>query len=219
MTHSCQICQCDTSLLSLPKHGDFHWCRQCDFISKDRSFHPSQQEALEIYGLHENTIEDPRYLAYFEAFLKAAVVDYVGRGKTALDFGSGPTPVLAQILRRDYGFSTDIYDLHYATDKACLDKQYDLITATEVVEHLSHPLSHFHAFKTMMKDDGLLAVMTLFHPNNEAAFQNWHYMRDETHLSFFTLKTFEYIAREVGLQIIYTNQTRFITFARDRAML
>lgn len=217
MTHLCQICKGETRLLQLPKQGDFHWCRQCDFIAKDPAFLPSEKEARKIYDLHENAIDDPRYVAFLDQFLRDAVLDNMGQGKMALDFGSGPSPVLAQILQDKYGFDTELYDLHYATDKTCLEKQYDLITATEVIEHLAHPLPYFHAFKAMLKNEGLLAVMTLLHPNDEAAFRHWHYMRDETHLSFYTLKTFEQIARQVGLRIVYTNRTRYITFAKDPA--
>lgn len=37
--------------------------------------------------------------------------------KSGLDFGSGPSPVLAMIMERDYGFDMDIYDLFYSPEK------------------------------------------------------------------------------------------------------
>ncbi|MDO9493204.1 methyltransferase domain-containing protein [Acetobacterium sp.] len=41
-----------------------------------------------------------------------------------------------------------------------LGKKYDLLTATEVVEHLDDPLDYFSLFENLLKDDGVLSIMT-----------------------------------------------------------
>ncbi|KNZ41629.1 hypothetical protein AKG39_11165 [Acetobacterium bakii] len=172
----------------------------------------TEAEELRIYNLHENTIEDQRYVDYFKRFIHSAILDYCKTGGNGLDFGSGPSPVLATLLERDYDYSMDIYDRFYAPDKIYEGQKYNLITATEVVEHLKNPLDYFHQFKALLDEDGLLSIMTTFHPRNDAAFMNWHYMREACHISFYTLKTMTVISEMVGLKIIYSDGQRYTSF-------
>ncbi len=216
INHRCLLCSNNTSKIHHPKFADYHYCSNCEFISKDEDFIISKKDELEIYNNHNNSIEDPRYVEYFYKFLNAAVFPYVKNGKEGLDFGSGPSPVLAQILEGNHNYKMDIYDLFYAPEKVYQGKKYDLITTTEVVEHLKNPIEYFQLFSKMLKEDGVLAVKTLFHENNKSGFFNWHYIRDWSHISFYTGKTMEYIAAKVGLRIIYTDNTQYTSFVLDR---
>ena len=45
-------------------------------------------------------------------------------------------------------------------------------------------------------------------------FLNWWYRRDLTHISFYTLKTFEEIGKRFGLEIINTNNVNVIIFKK-----
>jgi hypothetical protein len=170
------------------------------------------EEERWVYDQHCNSLDDPAYVAYFKRFIDSAVIDFAGKGRNGLDFGSGPSPVLSAILERDYGFSMDSYDLFYAPDKIYQNKKYDLITSTEMVEHLQDPLRYFKRFKSLLDENGLLAVMTLFHPDEDLDFLNSHYVRDKTHISFFSLKTMVRISELIGLDIVYTDQKRYISF-------
>ncbi len=210
----CKLCKGNTKTVIHEKFGTFHWCRDCDFIFKDKSDHISEEKELEIYNSHQNSIDDPRYVAYFKRFIEAAIISTGKEFKEGFDFGSGPSPVLATILERDYGIDMDIYDLNYAPNKTYLDKKYDLVTCTEVIEHLENPQEYFDLLASLMKDDGLLAMMTLFHPESEADFLNWHYIRDRTHISLFTPRTFAYMAEKSGLKVAYHNDHRYITFKK-----
>jgi hypothetical protein len=174
----------------------------------------SKEEELHVYNSHQNSIDDPRYVKYFVSFLEAAVFDFTSPGKEGLDFGSGPSPVLAKILATHYNYNMDIYDPFYAKEKAYVGKKYDLITATEVIEHISDPLMYFRLFFELMKDDSVLAIMTLFHQNDRERFLNWHYIRDRTHVSFYTPKTIEYAAKKTGLKVIYTDNARYIALKK-----
>lgn len=221
ITETCIICGGKTSIIHHPKIADYHFCNNCEFIRKEESFIISKEEELKIYNNHNNSIEDPRYVEYFYKFLDAAVFPYVQDVQEALDFGSGPSPVLAQILEGNHGYKVDIYDLFYAPEKVYKGKKYDLVTSTEVVEHLKDPMEYFELFKSLLKEDGVLAVKTLFHKydkKDEDKFLNWHYIRDWSHISFYTAKTMEYIAEKVGLKIIYTDKAEYTTFVLDKKL-
>lgn len=118
-----------------------------------------------------------------------AILNYCSNGRNGFDFGSGPSPVLAMILERNYHFSMDIYDLFYSPHKIYESQKYDLVTVTEVIEHLLNPLQYFHLFKILLKEDSILRIMTLFHPKDRGIFVEWHYVRDMSHISFYTPKT------------------------------
>ncbi|MDZ7838837.1 MAG: class I SAM-dependent methyltransferase [Actinomycetota bacterium] len=189
----------------------YYFCSQCEFIFKDEASNISSQEELERYNLHNNSYDDAAYVEYFKKFINNAVLDY-SNGKNGLDFGSGPYPVLAIILEKEYGFKMDIYDLFYSPYRIYEGKKYNLITATEVVEHLQDPLNYFYLFKQCLDSDGLLAVMTLFHSGDKQQFLDWHYTRDDSHRSFYNLNTMKNIAKRVGLKVIYTDNYRYISF-------
>lgn len=212
MDQICKICGRKTHEIFQTKFKiKYHYCDYCGFISKDKNDLITRDEEIKIYNNHNNSIEDPRYVAFFKGFLDNAVLRFCD-GKKGLDFGSGPSPVLAMILERDYGFSMDIYDLYYSPEKVFEGKTYDLITSTEVIEHLANPLPYFRLFKEHMKPNGILSIMTLFHPKDENEFLNWYYMRDMSHISFFTPKTMRIIGEVVGLEIIYTDNKRYTTY-------
>ena len=213
MTIGCKICGCETEEFHHEKFEMiFHQCTSCDFIWKDSSIHVGPEEELEIYETHNNSINDKKYVRYLKDFVEACALPFTGEIKEGLDFGSGPEPVLSQVMERDYGISMDIYDKFYSTDKVYRDRTYDLVTSTEVVEHLDDPLKYFSLFKSLLKDDGVLAIMTLFHPEDRERFLEWFYIRDQSHISFYTPRTMEVLSEKVGLEFIYTNHHRYSTF-------
>lgn len=214
LNDQCLLCGSATTPIHLSHmKAVYHRCDNCQFISKDPRFLIPEEEALKIYNYHNNSIEDLHYVAYFQRFINAAVLPFASEGKVGFDFGSGPSPVLAQLLERDYGYTMDIYDLHYAPEKVYSGKTYDLITTTEVVEHLKDPLPYFRLFKELLAPGGILSVMTQFHPENEEDFIKWHYVRDHSHISFFTPATMACIASQAGLVVIYTDHQRYTTFS------
>lgn len=215
MEYGCKICGSGTREIIHEKTAvRYHCCPVCEFISMDESFLLTAEEEKRRYDAHENSLEDPSYVEYFRRFIDAAIRDNCRSGGRGLDFGSGPSPVLATLLERDYGFVMDIHDPFYAPGKPFLGKTYDLVTCTEVVEHLRDPMGYFRVFEGLLEEDGLLAIMTSFHPKDDEVFLNWHYRRDASHISFYTLKTMQRIALEVGLRIVYTDGERYTAFRK-----
>ena len=114
-----------------------------------------------------------------------------------LDFGCGPGPALAAMLA-ERGYSVAVYDPFYAPDEAVLVPGYDFITATEVVEHLSRPGRELHRLAGLLRPGGWLAIMTKLVLDRER-FAAWHYIRDPTHIGFFSRATFAWWAEREGL--------------------
>jgi hypothetical protein len=206
----CKVCNSNTTIISHPKFGDYYYCENCEFIAKRDLNKLDKGEKLR-YCKHNNSIENKGYVDYLYKFIEVAVLPYVGDGRQGLDFGSGPSPVLAMLLEKKQNFRMDIYDYFFSPIKIYIGKKYDLVTSTEVVEHLNDPLQYFDLFSRLLKSNGILVLMTQFHKNDKDHFFKWPYIRDKSHVSFYTLKTMEYIAAKVGLKIIYTDNEKYLS--------
>jgi ADP-ribose pyrophosphatase YjhB (NUDIX family) len=212
MVTKCKICGFETRLIEVKRDQTrYHYCDRCEFISKDQGCRVSEDQEFVIYDRHTNSIEDESYVTYFRNFINKTIFKYRSDGIKGLDFGSGPEPVLSELLKRDYGYDMDIYDKFYAPDRIYEGKTYDLVTSTEVVEHLDDPIEYFKLFRSLLAKDGILAIMTQFHPRDDSKFEGWHYRRDESHISFFTPETIKWIAGIVGLEVVFMDHHKNIT--------
>ena len=105
-----------------------------------------------------------------------------------------------QVQKKPIPTTTD--DLYYANVPQRLQQQYDFITCTEVVEHLGQPREVFEQLVACLKPQGWLAIMTKRWLNRER-FGTWFYLNDPTHISFFHLDTFHWLAEHFHLEIDY----------------
>jgi 2-polyprenyl-3-methyl-5-hydroxy-6-metoxy-1,4-benzoquinol methylase len=165
------------------------------------------------YDHHNNSLENEGYVQMFEDFIELAIAPYLPNIQTALDFGSGPGPVLNELLKRR-GLKVDIYDLYYSPKKVYASKSYDLITSTEVFEHLSRPLEVLELLVEHLNENTYLVLMTKFPPKEDKEFLAWWYRRDPTHISFFTPKSFEIMAEKVGLKVLKIINENIVVFQK-----
>jgi hypothetical protein len=162
--------------------------------------HANLAEQKTRYDLHENDPNDPGYRAYFQRFLDWVLPQVPSEGQ-ALDFGCGASGLLAGMLE-ERGFGAGRYDPIYYPDEAWRDHRYDLIVSTEVFEHLDDPLSTLGHLAGRLRPGGHLALQTQFRPDNDAAFLDWYYRLDPTHIGFFTPTTFRAMTDATGLHVV-----------------
>ena len=176
-------------------------CQDCQlvFVPADQWLSTEQEKAT--YDLHENDVHDQGY-RQFLARLSTPLLARLPAGQRGLDFGCGPGPALAMLLE-EKGHQVELFDPFYYPDQAVLAKSYDFICATEVVEHLRDPNKEFTTLFRQLKAGGCLAIMTKL-VVDEAAFRHWHYIRDLTHICFYSQSTLAYIARrfQAGLDFV-----------------
>ena len=94
----------------------------------------------------------------------------------------------------EHGHRVDLYDPFYYNDTSVFARTYDFICATEVVEHLHDPEKEFAVMFNMLKTNGWLGIMTK-QVRYVQAFRNWHYIRDLTHVCFYSRRTFVFLAQ------------------------
>lgn len=172
-------------------------CERCFLVFVPPEFHlPAEAEKAE-YDLHENRIDDPRYRAFLGR-LATPLLALLTPGSRGLEFGCGPGPALAAMLR-EAGHQLALYDPFYYPDVCVLQPGYDFITATEVVEHLHQPGVELERLWGLLAPGGLLGVMTKLVTDPEA-FAGWHYKNDVTHVCFFSRETWTWWGRGRGAE-------------------
>ncbi|WP_092021096.1 class I SAM-dependent methyltransferase [Marinobacter zhejiangensis] len=173
-----------------------YWrCEGCEATLMDPGhwLDPAREKA--VYDLHDNHAEDPGYLRFLGK-LSEPLMERLPPGAQGLEFGCGPGPVLAGMLR-ERGFGVTLYDPFFHPDASALGHTYDFVTCTEVVEHLHDPWGTFAQLDALLKPGGWLGVMTCFQ-TDDARFANWHYRRDPTHVVFYRESTLAHVGDRFG---------------------
>ena len=214
-----KCCICQSYELLMYKHPkfdiEFIECLRCKTIYKSKKMKISEEKEKEIYNLHENHKDNLGYVQFLSNFILDAVMPFKKQGEV-LDFGSGPNPVLKYILDHHYGFKTHIYDYYYHKDEKVFNHKYDVITSTEVFEHLWDPIKELKRLLNCLKPDGILAIMTLFRPKTKEEVFNWFYIRDPSHVIFYSEESFKYLAKMLNLKIIFSNHKRYIILKKKQ---
>ena len=203
MSVSCRLCQSiETEFVFYQQQfaRNFFRCLNCDMHFVEKISLLSLADEEQRYSQHENSKKDPGYVAFLSRLLNP-VLEKVSHNDQGLDFGSGPYPMLQEITI-ERGYQMEIYDPFYAPNTNVLTKKYDFVTSCEVVEHFHIPKDSFGLMVELLKPGAFLGIMTsILYP--EVEFSSWHYIRDDTHVCFYTPKTMEWIAKNWNLQIVY----------------
>jgi len=207
MLQACPLCQLKSefSLVNqFVKDRTYFHCQRCDFIFLPKEKHISLEEEKTRYQTHQNV---PHDLAYREFLMRFAgpVLDFLKKEKKsiedALDYGSGAGSPLSSIFAESK-IKVWEYDPFFKSFDQLLQKKYDLVMATEVIEHFREPSLDFLKMKSLLKSKGILALMTQFH-QGPVHFHSWWYPKDFTHVSFYSGKSLRYWAEQQGMTVKY----------------
>ncbi len=194
----CTVClSADTNFFMQAGQRDYWRCNCCLATFLDPGQQPDRECEKAEYDQHQNDPMAPGYRAFLNR-LAGPLLRRLTDGATGLDYGCGPGPALAMMLR-EAGHETATYDPIYQPDTEVLKRRYDFITATEVVEHFHHPAEEFERLHGLLRPGGWLGIMTRFQ-TDDVRFANWHYRRDPTHVVFYRAATFAWLADRWGWQ-------------------
>ena len=174
---------------------DYWRCGACEARFLDPGQRPPPQGEVARYRQHENDVDDPRYRRFLSK-LAGPLLERLAPGLRGLDYGCGPGPTLAAMLR-EAGHHMALYDPFFHPEGSALDRRYDFITCTETAEHFHHPADEFDRLDGLLRRGGWLGLMTCFQ-TEDARFADWHYRRDPTHVVFYREATMRMIAAQHG---------------------
>ena len=225
----CRLCSSkDPKFLFRKDDFDIVRCKSCGLLFTDAD--PSHARLKEFYGEKYFRSEGmgTSYSDYhFEeramtlnAEDRLAKIDKLkpGKGKI-LDVGCAAGFFL-NVANRDWevaGVELSEYAASYAVDRFGLpvrngtlkdagfrDKEFDVVTMWDVIEHLTDPLEDLKETRRIMKDDGLL-VMTTGDVESffaKACGKYWHLYNPSQHLSFFSKKTITDLLDKAGFKVL-----------------
>lgn len=121
-------------------------------------------------------------------------------------------------MLEEAGHQVAVYDPFYAPDASVFADTYAFITASEVVEHLHEPRQELERLWRCLEPNGWLGIMTK-RVRDKAAFAQWHYKNDPTHVCFFSEGTFQWLAQhwQADLMVIGNDVVLFQKLLRREA--
>lgn len=170
-------------------------CPDCAARFLHPGCYPDRAAEYAHYLHHENHPDDPAYRRFLSK-LATPLLDRLAPGRSGLDYGCGPGPALAAMLR-EAGHAMALYDPYFHPDPEALQGTYDFVTCTETAEHFHAPAAEFQRLMRLVRPGGWLAVMTCFQTDDDR-FARWHYRKDPTHVVFYRAETFHWLARAAG---------------------
>lgn len=187
----CLLCES----LKIQTEDAVYRCLNCDLTFKNPKSFPSLDSEKSRYLEHNNVVEDQRYLTYLKKLLDKSEIT---QGK-ALDFGCGPVKGYEFLCKKIYPqIEVLSYDpVFYPTT---LDDKFDLILCSEVLEHLHKPFESLDFILNLMNQNGILAISTQLSDNKNMS--DWWYLRDHTHVVFYSKKTIRWISNHFSLKIL-----------------
>lgn len=174
-------------------------CGNCELVFADPDNLLAKSTEKSRYEHHNNSRRTKGYEKFLRTLIDP-VKDLVSKSSVGLDFGCGPYPMLVEIFKED-GYQIEGYDPYFCHEKQLLEKTYDFVTCCEVVEHFNRPIESFEQLCSVLKTNSILGIKTTLF-KDEIDFSKWYYKNDDTHVSFYTQKSIEWIANNFGLKIL-----------------
>jgi hypothetical protein len=196
---TCPLCSGRASFYVSDRFRTYTRCSVCGLITVPRQWHPSPEAERRRYDLHRNSPSDAGYVRFLSQLVDE-VAPRLEPGGEGLDFGSGPSPVLASLME-SRGFGMHIFDPFYANDRDALARTYGFVLCSEVVEHFRDPAGDWDRLASLVAPGGWLGVMTALWDGTAEGFVRWRYAKDETHLAFHCSATMVWVAARHGLEV------------------
>lgn len=183
----------------------YYLCSKCNTLQTEKPYWLNEAYSSAItttdIGLINRNIQFSSYTEYI-------INNYFDASGLFLDFAGGYG--MFTRLMRDKGFNIYHYDKYcenlfakYFEHKDYYTKNYELITAFEVLEHESNP---FDLLSKLFSITDSLFFSTEIMPKTNI--EKWSYLSTETgqHVVFYSLDTLEYIAKKMGVNLITDNK-------------
>ncbi len=211
----CNVCSNKSSLVFegkiLGKYNvKYYLCPVCNHMQTEKPYWLEEAYSTPIAA------EDTGILKrnYDNRIIASAVIEgFFNAGAQFLDYGGG-WGILTRLMRDD-GYDFYLMD-KYSENLFARGFDYlqgsetELITAFEVIEHLSDPIQ---TFDEMFKLSSNVLFSQPYIPDPVPQIGNWWYYAPETgqHISFYGRKTLEYIAQKFRKNYISFNDIHLMS--------
>lgn len=211
MDSSCPLCnQANTFEFHNESKGHrrrFFKCNCCKLVFADPNQLLNSNIEKSRYENHKNSEKTDGYIKFLETLINP-MKKYITREHRGLDFGSGPYPMLVETLKNE-SFQIEGFDPYFANDEKLLKAKYDYVFCCEVSEHFNFPLKSFMQLFDLVNQGGVIGLKTTLLADS-IDFSTWYYKSDDTHVSFYSRESMEWIATNFNLKILEMDETVII---------
>ncbi len=201
----CTLCNTNVDKIIKIKGKEYFLCTNCELLFMSINSRVTKEEERQRYLKHQNDIYDTEYKNFL---LKIAepCFEYINPRSLCLDYGCGNTPNM-ELIFKEHGFDMESYDPYFQMKK--LVGPYDLILCNEVCEHFYNPLSEFRKLKGLLKSEGVLVIGTNMR-SSSIDLKTWHYLSDPTHVSIYSMRSFDVISELCNFKVLKMVNDRII---------
>lgn len=218
MTIKCKICNSTSSKIFsgkiLKKYSvDYFQCENCHFVQTENPYWLSESYSSAIASTDIGLIS--RNIS-FQNITSWIIKSYFDCKSKFLDFAGGYGIFVR--LMRDNGFDFYRQDIYCENlfakyfDVVDLNSvaKFELVTAFEVFEHLVNPIEEIG--KIFQFSDVIFFSTELQPQNKMNSTADWWYFAEETgqHISFYTLKSLEIMAKKMDCDLYSNNRNLHI---------
>lgn len=137
----------------------------------------------------------------------------IGPATRWLDFGCG-NGGLVQYVKEQTGAQAAGYETGWIRDRAAAEGipflskadletsagSFEIVTAIEVIEHVTEPLDLLRRMRQLLRPNGLLFITTGNAQPHREQILNWGYLNPTVHVSFFEPKTLSLALQKAGFR-------------------
>ena len=210
MNNACPLCETDSKEAFSRIDQRYLICPKCDltFVNRNDVLVPAQEQLR--YELHDNSIRSKGYLNFLYRLINPINNFVKDKTKNGLDFGSGPYPMLIELLNEEGFKNIKGFDPFFQNNLAVWNENYDFITCCEVLEHVNELKKTFENLLGHLNSGGFLIVSSGIAPEKSKDRENWHYILDPTHISLFSEITIGWMAKKYDLTFEFLEKDLFI---------
>jgi hypothetical protein len=205
MKHNCPLCSTESPSFFKQTYS----CPICFLVFKSAELFLSSEDESKRYHTHQNANNDQGYIDFLNK-LGTPLRSFLKPEDHLLDYGCGPFSQLAKNLESDV-LTTSFYDPLFFPNENIKNKQFDVVTCTEVVEHFKAVSQDWDQLVATVKPKGILGIMTQFY-HDDINFKDWWYKNDPTHIVFYREETLAFLAKKYQMKVLYNDHRSVIIF-------
>lgn len=223
MNNNCKICDSNSTKIFSGKilnkyRIDYFQCNDCHFIQTENPYWLNESYSSAIASTDIGLVSRNISFQNITSWIIKSYFDYKSK---FLDYAGGYG--LFVRLMRDKGFDfyrQDIYcENHFAkyfdiSEQNGITK-FELVTAFEVFEHLVNPIEEI---SKIFESSDVIFFSTQLQPLNKMnSTADWWYFAEETgqHISFYTIKSLEIVAKKMNCNL-YSNNINLHILTKKR---
>eukprot|EP00033_Pygsuia_biforma_P002621 GCRY01002901.1.p1 GENE.GCRY01002901.1~~GCRY01002901.1.p1 ORF type:complete len:224 (+),score=14.40 GCRY01002901.1:134-805(+) len=216
-SHVCPLCLANNTIQfqKCTDQREYFICEVCDLVFLLEEYFVDPLTERQEYDLHENSPDSQGYRQWLSKLvdpLSSFVLQQFSERKDiyGLDYGCGPGPTISVMMNEKGLNSYQNYDVFFFPQKHNFQpSHFDVISCTEVLEHLHSPHEVLSEMDALLKPGGFIGFMTCLR-DSSCSFEKWWYRRDCTHVCFFSLKTVEFLSSRFCWELSFHKSNCFI---------